>query len=75
MLASVPFRRLLVLVRDNKVVDNALYCCRLVIKVVLMRLEALLAPKEDKPVAQVNLLAIGRGSKRISFNVVVMSRV
>ena len=48
-------RRLLVFIRNNKVVDNALNCCRLLIKVVLVSLDALFTPKEDKAVTQINL--------------------
>ena len=48
-------RRLLVFIRNNKVVDNALNCCRLLIKVVLVSFDALFTPKEDKAVTQINL--------------------
>ena len=75
MLASVLFCSLLIFIRNNKVVDNALNCRCLLVKVVLVSLGALLAPKEDKSVSQVNLLAIGRGSKRIPFHIVVIGRV
>ena len=68
-------RGLLALIWNNKVVYNALNCRRLLVEVVLVSLEALLAPKEDKAVTQVNLLAIGRGSESISLHVIAVHPV
>ena len=72
MLASVLFCSLLIFIRNNKVVDNALNCRCLLVKVVLVSLGALLAPKEDKAITQVHLLTIWRGSKSIPFDVIVV---
>ena len=65
-------RSLLIFIRNNKIVDNALNCRCLLVKVVLVSLCAPLAPKEDKAIAQVHLLTIWRGSKSIPFNVIVV---
>ena len=56
--ASVLLSRLLVLVRNHKVVNHAFYCRRFLIKVALMLLDALLASKEDEAIAQVLLLPV-----------------
>ena len=72
MLASVLFCRLFIFIWNNKVVDNALNCCCLLVEVVLVSLEALLAAKKDKAVAQVHLLTVCWGSERIPFNVIVV---
>ena len=72
MLASVLFCCLFIFIWNNKVVDNALNCCALLVKIVLVSLEALLASKEDKAVAQVHLLTICGGSKSIPFHILVV---
>ena len=56
--AAVLLRCLLVFVRDNEVVHDALDCGRLLIQVTLVLLDTLLAAKVDTAIAQVLLLAL-----------------
>ena len=66
------FCSLFVFIWNNKVVDNALNCCGLLVEIVLVGLEALLASKEDKAIAQVHLLTICGGSKSVPFHIIVV---
>lgn len=56
--AAVLLRCLLVFVRDNEVVHDALDCGRLLIQVTLVLLDTLLAAKVDTAIAQILFLAL-----------------
>ena len=62
MAAAVLLGCLLVLVRDDEVIDDSLDRCLLLIQVTLMLLNALFTAEKDKSVAQVLLLAFGHAS-------------
>ena len=72
--AAVLFRRLLVFVWDDEVVHDALDCCRLLIQVTLMLLDALLAAKVDTAITQILFLALLGASHRDSLHVCTVAR-
>lgn len=74
MLSAMRLCRLLVLVRDDEIVDNTLDCCSLLVKIVLVLLNALLAPKVNIAIAKVNFLSILRRTKCIPLDVITVQR-
>ena len=56
--ATMLLSRLLVLVRNDKIVHNALYRCRFLVQIALVLFDTLFAAEVDTTVTQILLLAI-----------------
>lgn len=72
VLPAMLLSRLLILVWDDEIVDNALNGRCLVIEVVLVLFYALLASKVDISISEVDFLAILRSAESVPLNIVII---
>ena len=68
--ATMLLCRLFVLVRNDKVVHNALYRCRFLVQIALVLFDTLFAAEVDATVTQILLLAIDRTAHRNPLHVI-----